>query len=312
MTYIIRPIRPEDYEAYSACMRAAMKDADDTAEGLREDDEDTTAIERWVAEVDGQVVGSGAWFQLPSRYHPQKFWMDGCVHPDYQGRGIGKALFERVLAAIAPQNPISLRTFSREDYAGTRRFLEKHGFVEGKRTWESFLDLAAFDFGRYAGQPEQVEAQGIRLCQLTELQGVSGWEEQLLHLYNTIQLDVPDFDQAAAVTMEQFQKTYLGSGAFLAEGNFIALDGDRWVGMSTLWKGMGDHQYDTGLTGVLPEYRRRGLALALKLRSLAWAKEQSITQIRTSNASTNKGMLAINEQMGFVKRPAWLHLVRQF
>jgi mycothiol synthase len=189
---------------------------------------------------------------------------------------------------------------------------EKHGFVEAKRTWESFLDLSAFDFGPYAGQAEQVEAQEIRLCQLSELQGLPGWEQRLLDLYNAIQTDVPDIDRASTVTMEQFQKTYLGSNSFMADGHWIALDGNSWIGLSTLWKGSADDLLNTGLTGVLPEYRLRGIALALKLRSLHWAREHGVARVRTTNASTNAGMLAINERLGFARRPAWLHLIRHF
>jgi mycothiol synthase len=312
MTVTIRPFRPEDYAAMAVCNRAAMPENDDTAESLQEEDAHTIAMERWIAEVDGQAVGSTSWFQLANRLHPQKFWMEGAVHPDFQGRGIGSALLARVLEAIGPKHPISLRTFSREDFTATRRFLAQRGFVEAKRTWESFLDLAAFDFAPYAGQVDGVEAQGIRLCTLPELQGNPDWEQRLLDLYNTIQTDVPDIDQAVAVDMAYFQKNYTGSSSYLAEGNFIALDGQQWVGMTNLWKGGSPDLLNTGLTGTLPDYRRRGIALALKLRSLAWAREQGITRIRTTNASTNQGMLAINEQMGFVKRPAWLHLVRNW
>jgi mycothiol synthase len=311
MTCTIRPMRPEDYIALATIYQAAMPGSADTPESLQEDDETTHAFTRFVAEVDGQVVGSASWFQLPSRLHPQKFWMDGAVHTDYQRHGIGQALLEHVLAAIAPKNPISIRTFSREDYAGTRHFLDRNGFVEAKRTWESFLDLASFDFGPYAGQPEQVEAQGVRLVQLPDLQHLPDWEDRLLDLYNIIQLDVPDFDPAVATEKEPFKKNYLGSGSFLPEGQYIALDGERWVGMSTLWAMSDPSMLNTGLTGVLPEYRRRGIALALKLRSLQWAKSRGTTSIRTTNASSNVGMLAINERMGFVKRPAWIHLVRQ-
>ncbi|HYF79986.1 MAG TPA: GNAT family N-acetyltransferase [Symbiobacteriaceae bacterium] len=311
MPCTIRPLRPEDYIALAPIYLAAMPGSADTPDSLQEDDDSTHACARFVAEVDGQVVGTASWFQLPSRLHPQKFWMDGAVHPDHQGRGIGQALLAHVLAAIAPKNPISIRTFSREDYAATRRFLDRNGFVEAKRTWESFLDLTSFDFGPYAGQPEQVEGQGIRLVTLPELQDQPDWEGRLLDLYNAIQLDVPDFDPAAATEKEYFRKNYLGSPSFLAEGQYVALDGERWVGLSTLWSMSDPSMLNTGLTGVLPEYRRRGIALALKLRSLQWARSRGATSIRTTNASSNVGMLAINERMGFVKRPAWIHLVRQ-
>lgn len=289
-----------------------MPGADDTPDSLRDDDDHAAAYERWVAEVDGQVVGHASWFQLSNRLHPQKFWMDGAVHPDYQGKGLGSALFARVTAAIALKNPISLRTFSREDYAPTRRFLETRGFMEAKRTWESFLNLSAFSFEPYAGQPEGVEAQGIRLCSLDQLQGLPDWQQRLCDLCNRIQSDVPDIDPAVPLTVEQFQSRYLQSRTFIAEGQFIALDGDRWVGVSNMWKGTDDTTLDIGLTGVLPAYRRRGIALALKLRAMAWAKGRGATRLRTSNASTNRGMLAINEQLGFEKRPAWLHLLRTF
>jgi len=310
MTVHIRPVRPEDYAALAACNRLAMPGTDDTAESLRQDDENAHASARWVAEVDGQVVGSASWFQLANRLHPQKFWMEGAVHPGLQRRGIGDALLNQVLHAVLQKGAISLRTYTREDYTDALRFLQRRGFAEAKRTWVSELDLAEFDFAPYVGHPERVEAAGIRLVQLPELQGTADWQERLRILYNALQADVPDIDPANPITEEMFREGYLRRGACIPEGHFIALDCDRWVGLSTLWKGSEPNRMNVGLTGVLPEYRRRGIALALKLRAMAWAREQGVTWLKTNNASTNQGMLAINERLGFVKEPAWVHLVR--
>lgn len=310
MTAHIRPVQPEDYAALATCNRLAMPGTDDTAESLRQDDENAHAFARWVAEVDGRVVGSACWFQLANRLHPQKFWMEGAVHPDFQRRGIGETLLAQVMNAVVQKDAISVRTYTREDYPDALHFLQKRGFAEAKRTWVSELDLAGFDFTPYAGHPERVEAAGIRLVQLPELQGTPDWQERLRTLYNALQADVPDIDPANPVTAEMFRENYLRRGAYLPEGHFIALDGDRWVGLSTLWKGTEPDRMNVGLTGVLPEYRRRGIALALKLRAMAWARRQGVTKLKTNNASTNRGMLAINERLGFAKEPAWVHLMR--
>ena len=63
-------------------------------------------------------------------------------------------------------------------------------------------------------------------------------------------------------------------------------------------------------TGVRRAYRRHGIAWALKVRNIAWARQQGYTHIRTSNDSTNRAMLSINEQLGYQRLPAWIHLVK--
>lgn len=312
MTWTIRALHPDDYVALAICYRAAMPGADDTAESLQEDDRSSFAMQRWVAVKGGRVVGTASWFQIASRLHPRKFWMDGAVHPESQGRGIGSALLETVVAAVTAVNAVSLRTATREDYTQSRRFLEGRGFVEAKRSWESFLDLHRFDIGPWAGRAEAAEAKGIQLRQLSELQHLPDWEERLLALYNAIQTFIPDFDEPSPLTLEQFRNEYVNSPLFLPEGYFVALDGDRWIGLSNLCPGAEEGEIDTGVTGVLPGYRRRGIALALKLKALVWAKARGAARIRTVNATTNQAMLAINERLGFEKRPAWLHMLLTF
>lgn len=72
-----------------------------------------------------------------------------------------------------------------------------------------------------------------------------------------------------------------------------------------------DDHLDTGLTGVRRAWRRKGIALALKLRAIAYARSVGAPVIRTENATTNQAMLAINEALGFAKQPAWITFVKK-
>jgi mycothiol synthase len=67
----------------------------------------------------------------------------------------------------------------------------------------------------------------------------------------------------------------------------------------------------TGLTGVRREWRRQGIALALKIAGLHYAREHGYTTVTTSNASNNDPILALNRQLGFVREPWRIHLVKE-
>lgn len=314
MSYTIRPARPDDYEALAAMYCTAFPGVPHNADEMKEEDEEIQPplrFIRWVAEENGMVIGSISYFQSQARYHPQKFWLDAAVHHEHQGRGVGGALYNTAIEALAPFDPILVRTYTREDLPHSIRFFERRGFQERRRTWVSHLDLAGFDFSPYAGVEEKVEAQGIQMLPLADLMQVVDWGHRALDLYNTIQLDIPDFDQAVSVPFEQFEQSQIKSSKLMPNGYFVALDGDRWIGMSTLWKGSEETAVHTGLTGVRPDYRRRGIALALKIRSLRYARELGITKVGTNNAASNVGMLAINERLGFAKEPAWIHMVKE-
>ncbi len=60
------------------------------------------------------------------------------------------------------------------------------------------------------------------------------------------------------------------------------------------------------MTGVLPSHRGRGIAMALKLATIAYGRQHGYSEIRTWNETHNTGMLAINERLGFTRQPAWI------
>ena len=96
----------------------------------------------------------------------------------------------------------------------------------------------------------------------------------------------------------------------LKDALFIALDGETFVGMSSLWR-YGTY-LETDFTGVLPAYRGRGVAALMKLRGVRYAQENGFAELRTANDAVNGPMRRLNEGLGFVAQPARLRLEKQF
>jgi RimJ/RimL family protein N-acetyltransferase len=57
------------------------------------------------------------------------------------------------------------------------------------------------------------------------------------------------------------------------------------------------------MTAVLRSWRGRGLATALKLRTIAWAVANGLTALETGNDEANLAMQAVNRRLGYRPLP---------
>jgi mycothiol synthase len=309
---VIRPFEDRDYPALAEVLKTAWPDEAHSEASLREHDDHAPQIKwgRFVAEVEGQVVGVGDYTQFEGMYHPQKFGVWVTVKPAFRSQGIGKALYRQVLSALKPHHPISILSSTREDQPQALAWLQKLGFAEKMRYWESRLNVQSFDFSPWAGRIEAVEAAGFELNSLKELEADKAHRQKLYDLWLEARLDVPRPEEMSEVSFEDYCKWVFESRYYLPEGHFVAIDKStgQYVALSTLWKTDGDY-LQTGLTGTRRAYRRKGLALALKLKAIRFAQAYGTKEIRTGNETGNRAMLAINEALGFVKQPAWIDYV---
>jgi predicted GNAT superfamily acetyltransferase len=97
---------------------------------------------------------------------------------------------------------------------------------------------------------------------------------------------------------------------FRPDGQILAADGDKYVGLSAVGYFKDSNSAYNLMTGVMPEYRGRKIALALKLLSIRAAKSWGVDTIRTNNDSQNAPMLAINHKLGYVPQPGIFRMTR--
>jgi GNAT superfamily N-acetyltransferase len=306
---------PDDYPAFVAIRDAVYPDLPRTVEELRYEDEHQSPqckFQRWVAERDGRVVGVGQYSQSAHHFHPRKFNVRLEVLPAFQGRGIGADLDRQVMEALQTFDPLSVLAVAREDKTRSVRFLQDRKYEELERFWESRLDVTTFDFAPYNGVEESALAQGITINTLKELASDPDYQRKVYEVSRAAEEGEPSAEPITPVSYEFFVEQILSNPNFLPEACFIAVHNGEYVGISNLETRQGDpHMLDTGFTGVTPAYRRKGIALALKLRAVAYAKEKGVPVIKTDNHSLNRPMLSINERLGFVKQPAWIHFVKR-
>ncbi|MDP9310771.1 MAG: GNAT family N-acetyltransferase [Chloroflexota bacterium] len=322
MKPLIRPFTPDDYPAFAAVASAAYSDTQGQPlipileEEIRAEDAErdpTLRFGRWVAEVAGQVVGGVEHNQNAGRYHPHKFLADVFVQPRYQGQGIGTALHQHIMEALRPYDPLSAQGATREDLVLAVAFLERRGWQEALRMWESFLDVTTWDPTPFNGVEEAVRAQDIAIKTLPELADDSGRNHKLYDLVWEIRQDFPSLDAATRESFEEFVVQRLNDKQLIPQAFFVAVCNGEYVGY-TSHSSFGDRPdvLRIGQTGVKRAFRRRRIAQALKLRGAAYARAHGFRYLRTVNESRNRGILTISERMGFVKRPAWIEFVKTF
>ncbi len=312
MKALIRTFIPNDYEQVVNVYNAALADYPITVAEMQHEDEhyqkhSHCKCRRWIAEVEGHIVGVAEHTQRPSRFHTHRFWMDGYVHPNYQQKGIGSALFERVIAALEPFDPVLSVCAVQEDKIESVRFLKNRGLQEESRQWNSRLVLGSFDPTPYGGFENKLKTQEIELKTLAELASDPERYHKLYDLWWELTQDVPASGGMTPTRygFDQFVERTFNGPNFIPDAFFIATHKDAYVGWSDLCAGTdGAKLIRTGLTGVKRAYRRKGIALALKLKGIEYAQQHGYETIETSNASINRPMLSINETLGFEKQPA--------
>ncbi len=309
----VRAFADGDYDAVVAIANAVFPDAPGTVAEWRYDDDHWDATKyvklRYVAEdPSGRVVGYAGLRHVPWAFHPQKFSAAIRVHPTARRRGIGTQLWNQLLAELHARKAVTVRAMIRENISEGVQFALRLGFHEVMRMWESRLDVGSSELAPYHDRVNRVLAFGVAITSLAAELAKDPSVLQRLYVLNTaIGKDIPQPDPFTPPGYQLFLTHAVESPYALHDAFFIAAIDGVFVGFSNLFKPeLGDWLLQ-GTTGVLRPYRGRGIATALKVRTIEYAKAHGVREIRTWNETKNVGILAINDRFGFIRQPAWVH-----
>lgn len=303
----LRPFRESDYAALAALKTAVLPSDPIVADRLRRLDEERPAsrlLSRAVAVRGDYLAGCAELARDGTACHPDQAILDLNVQPDHRRLGIGQTLWHQAVSAAQEAGVTRLKIWLRDLWSDGIEFAARRGFAESMREQILSLNLLSFDFRQFQSRLEKVLASGIRICSIASLDDTE-WPRALWKLENLIEQDVPRSEAFTPMEWTEWRACRLESPHFLPRQCFVARAGAEYAGMTMLWPSCSSH-LDTGLTGVVRDHRRRGIALALKIEALRSAQEAGYSEIRTDNAAANIGMQSINRRLGFLPTGAWI------
>jgi GNAT superfamily N-acetyltransferase len=237
------------------------------------------------------------------------FWVHVAVDPGARRQGGGRLIHAVVSSFARERGATWLRAETSDTLAEGRAFGQALGYTLERHIFESTLRVADFDERPFFGSLEAAGAAGIRFFSLAELGDTREARERLWRLERVVALDIPGGSEATIRPFEVWERQVVESEHYLAEAELVAADGDEWVGMAALLDYPESGMMYHGITGVLPTYRSRGLATALKLLTIRLARARGVRLLRTNNDAENAPMLAVNRKLGYQPEPGYYRLV---
>lgn len=298
---MIRPCTRDDFPALSGLMAYSFG-GPTTVEDLERAEASMPpgmVRYRWVAVVDVRTVGFVA-ISRAKGSKPGWFAFRISVEPAARRQGIGGSLAATALSRLKDLGATEIRALSREGELDSERFARAHRFELKSHVFESWMDPSGFDS---SGVRSDLSHPGISIIDYGQTAMDRADQRALFDIHSTCSIDVPGAH--GEPQFEDFCHMYLNAPSFDPAGTFLAVQNGRWIGISSIGR-MSDGRWFNTITGVRREARGRGVALALKLAVIEYARVKGITELRTNNDSTNAPMLAINEKLGYQRLPGWL------
>jgi RNA polymerase sigma factor (sigma-70 family) len=301
----LRPFNDPDWPTVSAI--ALARAADDVPghevwlRGRQKFDDTRYFRRHYVVEnAEGkQIIAYGA---VEQTVYLPKYRLLLLTDPQWLKRGVGDLLLDRLKEDLREAQAI---TVSCRQYASETelvKLLESHGFAVRSRFLDLRLDVSNADVSPLPALVRRLADEGISISTFAEERARDPRSvEKLYELETVLRQDDPSRSQLAPPAYNAREALmWLEMPYVIPDAYFIGKHGDQYIGVSdvSLLEAM-PGGLTQGFTGVRREYRRRGLATALKLHGIVYAQANDYRIIQTFNRPQQTAIRALNDKLGF-------------
>ena len=273
-----------------------------TIEGFRAGNDSPAPINRNSAAVnaDGDIVG---WSLIRrSENEPtNRAFATIIVHPDNRRASVGASLFADVKSFCLSNGVTELKSRVKDNEPGWIEWAKANGFKIERHSFRSSITLADFDMSEHPSRISELTSEGIVFSTLAELGDSPENRRKFYEADSAAALDIPGEDHVG--TWAEYESEVFNNKEYRPGGAHLALDGDRIIGVAHVWLDAEHDRMENAFTGVIREYRGRGIATALKLLTIEHAKTVGVSEILTENDSENAPILAVNRKLGYKPWP---------
>ena len=239
------------------------------------------------------------------------------LDPQYHNNGYRELLYQEMLNEVQgfKCNKLFSNIYEHPNYTNHQNLLINHNFKLVQTNREYSCDIREVDTQKYKPLIDKLESEGIRFYDSRdEMQEFPNHFQKLEKLEWLLDQDIPHPDGIKPTRMpfEQWKKVCLNIYNNYYGIDIVAVKDGQYIGSTDIevYPKSEPHKGWTGGLGVIREFRRKGIATALKIKAIQALLKKDITEVRTDNEENNP-MYKINVALGFKPVPFSLEYIKE-
>jgi len=239
------------------------------------------------------------------------------LDPNYNNMGYRNLLYNKMLERIKVFNCNKVHTsiYDHPNYDEIKKLIIREKFKLVQTNREYSCDIRKVNINKYQPLIKKLESEGIRFYDSKkEMLNWPGHFKKLEELEWEIEQDIPipDGIKHTRIPFKHWMKLCLDFYKNSYGIDLVAVIENKYIGSTDIFVFGKSEPYKgwTGSLGVIKEFRRRGIATAIKIKAIEKLLKKGVTEIRTDNEKNNP-MYKINVALGFKPVPFSLDYMKE-